>query len=113
MLAGPAESGGEEEEGMKKDGGWPPAHVGNQEGGGRGTDREREQIRGNPEKEVLFPASAHGPVPSRWHDRGYIRQDDADRKLIVPPSTESDSVQARAQVVEVTRKKYSRVTAEF
>ena len=74
---------------------------------------EREQIRGNPEKEVLFPASAHGPVPSRWHDRGYIRQDDADRKLIVPPSTESNSVQARAQVVEVTRKKYSRVTAEF
>ena len=33
MVAGPAEGGGEKEEGIE-DGLWPPAHAGNQVGGG-------------------------------------------------------------------------------
>ena len=34
LLTGPAEGGGEEDEGIEKGGPWPLAHVGSQEGGG-------------------------------------------------------------------------------
>jgi len=34
ILTGPAEGGGEEEEGIEKGGPWPLAHVGNQDEGG-------------------------------------------------------------------------------